>query len=98
MHACSLQLTAGVFATAGLRGAYRMEDCNVIREDLQGLQGDSRCHLLAVFDGHRGPQAAQYAAQHIQEVLQQQLQQCRPDKAISNSFVSLDVAFRSACC
>ena len=92
MHACALQLTAGSFATAGLRGADRMEDCHVIRED---LQGDSLCHLLAVFDGHRGPQAAHFAAQHVEEVLQQQLQQYGPREAISNSFVSLDAAFRS---
>ena len=88
-----MQLTAGVFATAGLRGADRMEDCHVIREN---LQDDDQSHLLAVFDGHRGPQAAQYAAQHIVEVLQQQLQGRAPREALSTSFLSIDEAFRSA--
>lgn len=86
-----VQLTAGVFATPGLRGVDRMEDTNVIREDLGSQSG---CHLLAVFDGHRGPQAAQYAADHIAEVLQHQLAICDPAQALTTSFVSVDEAFR----
>ena len=70
-----------------------MEDCHVIREN---LQDNDQSHLLAVFDGHRGPQAAQYAAQHIVEVLQQQLQGRAPREALSTSFVNIDEAFRSA--
>ncbi|DBA85833.1 TPA: hypothetical protein ACH3X1_005382 [Trebouxia sp. C0004] len=85
------QLTAGVFATAGLRGDDRMEDRHVIREDLEAQAG---CHLLAVFDGHRGPQAAQYAAHHISQVLQHQLATGAPAQALTNSFVSLDGSFR----
>lgn len=86
-----LQLTAGVFATAGLRGDDRMEDRHVIREDLEGQAG---CHLLAVFDGHRGPQAAQYAAHHIPQVLQDQLATGTPAQALTNTFVSVDGSFR----
>ncbi|DBB06962.1 TPA: hypothetical protein ACH3X3_009613 [Trebouxia sp. C0006] len=85
------QLTAGVFATAGLRGDDRMEDRHVIREDLEGEVG---CHLLAVFDGHRGPQAAQYAAHHIPQVLQDQLATITPAQALTNAFVSVDGSFR----
>lgn len=86
-----LQLTAGVFATAGLRGDDRMEDRHVIREDLDGQAG---CHLLAVFDGHRGPQAAQYAADHTPQVLQDQLATATPAQALTNTFVSVDRSFR----
>ncbi len=68
-----------------------MEDFNVIEEDVGGQAG---CHLLAVFDGHRGPQAAQYAAQHIAEVLQHHLPNAEPAEALSTSFVSIDQAFR----
>ena len=93
IRACkhSLQLAAGVFATAGLRGDDRMEDRHVIREDLEGQAG---CHLLAVFDGHRGPQAAQYAAHHILQVLQDQLATGTPAQALTNTFVSVDGSFR----
>lgn len=86
-----VQVTAGAFATAGLRGADRMEDTHVIDQD---MCGDADLHLLAVFDGHRGPQAAQYAAQHIASTLVEQLQQQGPAEALSTSFVSLDEAFR----
>lgn len=87
-----MQLAAGAFATAGLRGADRMEDRHVISEALQGL---SETWLLAVFDGHRGAEAAQYAAEHIVDTVQQQLHSNSPTHALSNSFVSLDTAFRS---
>lgn len=85
------QVTAGVFATAGLRGADRMEDFHVIEEQLGGQPGG---HLLAVFDGHRGFTAAQYAAQHIVQVLQQRLAALQPAQAMCNTFVSIDEHFR----
>lgn len=89
MHA--VQVTAGAFATAGLRGADRMEDTHVIQHQL-GAQSD--CHLLAVFDGHRGPQAAEYAAQHFPATLADELQDQSPAEALSATFVGIDIAFR----
>ena len=86
-----VQVTAGAFATAGLRGADRMEDTHVIHQD---MSGDADLHLLAVFDGHRGPQAAQYAAQHIASTVSDQLQQQGPAEALSRAFDRLDEAFR----
>ncbi len=62
-------MTAGVFETAGLRGADRMEDRHVIIADLARQRVPSA--LLAVFDGHRGPETAQYAAEHLRAVLRQ---------------------------
>lgn len=88
-----LQLTAGAFATAGLRGEDRMEDRHVIKE---GLAGCSSCHLLAVFDGHRGSEAAQYAAQHIVQQLQETMAASDPAKALADTLVSLDILFRYA--
>ena len=84
-------MTAGAFATAGLRGADRMEDCHVIHQE---LGGQPHVHLLAVFDGHRGPQTAQYAAQHVATVVQEALQHQAPAEALCTSFVSLDESFR----
>ena len=63
-----VQVTAGAFATAGMRGEDAMEDRNIVSTD---LGSDQHCTLLAVFDGHRGPQAAEYAAQHFESVLLQ---------------------------
>ena len=85
------QVTAGVFATAGLRGEDRMEDRHVIQEEA-GLGGS--CHLLAVFDGHRGPEAAEYAAQHAVQQLQGSMAAAPPDQALCDTFVSLDRSFR----
>lgn len=86
-----LQLTAGAFATAGLRGEDRMEDRHVIQE---GLASCSGCHLLAVFDGHRGPEAAEYAAQHVVHQLQETMAACDPAEALADTFVLLDKHFR----
>lgn len=86
-----LQLTAGAFATAGLRGEDRMEDRHVIQE---GLASCSSCHLLAVFDGHRGPEAAEYAAHHVVQQLQDTMATSDPAEALAESLVLMDKHFR----
>eukprot|EP00884_Botryococcus_braunii_P020879 jgi/Botrbrau1/7475/Bobra.0095s0013.1 len=58
----NLQVTAGAFETAGARGADRMEDRHLIEVPLGGLPASG---LLGVFDGHRGPEAAEYAARYF---------------------------------
>ena len=68
-----------------------MEDSHVIHHQLSKQEG---VHLLAVFDGHRGAQTAQFAAQHIAAVLAEQLQGQHPAQALCSSFVSLDESFR----
>ena len=70
-----------------------MEDRHVIKE---GLASCSGCHLLAVFDGHRGPEAAEYAAQHVVQQLQETMAASDPAEALADTFVSLDKLFRSA--
>lgn len=54
------QVSAGVFETTGSRD--QMEDRHVMQIPLYGLPASA---LLAIFDGHRGHQAAQYAADCI---------------------------------
>ena len=68
-----------------------MEDSHIIQHQLSDQQD---VHLLAVFDGHRGAQTAQFAAQNIGTVLAEQLQQQQAAEALSSSFVSLDESFR----
>ena len=84
-------MTAGAFATAGLRGEDRMEDRHVIKE---GLASCSGCHLLAVFDGHRGSEAAEFAAQHSVQQLQETMAASDPAEALAQTFVLLDRLFR----
>ncbi len=52
------QVSAGVYETAGLRGEDHMEDRHVI---VEALGDDAATSLLAVFDGHRGPETAEFA-------------------------------------
>ena len=70
-----------------------MEDRHVIKE---GLASCSGCHLLAVFDGHRGSEAADYAAQHVVRQLQETMAASSPAEALADTFVSLDKQFRYA--
>jgi serine/threonine protein phosphatase PrpC len=60
-----LQVAAGVYAAMGPRDT--MEDRHVV---IRGLGGDPRLHFAGVFDGHRGAQAAHYAALHLPRALQ----------------------------
>lgn len=52
-------------------------------------------HVCAgVFDGHRGPEAAEYAARHFEEHLRRQwAQAATPEQALRCAFVSLDDTF-----
>lgn len=75
-----------------------MEDSHVMHHQLSDQQD---VHLLAVFDGHRGAQTAQFAAQNIATVLAELLQTQQAAVALSSSFISLDESFRSGtmlCC
>ena len=48
-----------------------------------------------VFDGHRGPEAADYAAQHFAAFLRAQWAKvATPELALRKAFMSLDEAFR----
>ena len=62
-----MQVSVGSFATAGARGEDRMEDRHVVWSPVDPAFPDG--HVLAVFDGHRGPEAADFAAQSLQATL-----------------------------
>lgn len=71
-----------------------MEDTVVVASPLAAEV--PHIHLLAVFDGHRGDQAARYAQDHVQEVV------CEgagvgldPQRALERAFVEMDVGFRA---
>ena len=53
------------------------------------------CHA-GIFDGHRGPQAANYAAQHFQEHLLHEWSAATAAGALQAAFLSLDAAFKHA--
>ena len=53
-----------------------------------------RVACAGVFDGHRGPEAAEYAARHFEEHLRRQWAEApTPEQALRRAFVSLDEAF-----
>lgn len=60
-----MQLLAGAFGAIGPRES--MEDRQLIRAN---LGGDSNVHLVGVFDGHRGHEAAAFAAAQLPRALQ----------------------------
>ena len=56
----------GAFATAGARGNDKMEDRHKIIMNFGGL---SQCAVLAVFDGHRGFECAEFCADNLQDAI-----------------------------
>ena len=68
-----------------------MEDRHVIAEN---LGGDATMSLLAVFDGHRGAAAAEYAASHMLPALRQNWDYHGPAALLRRTFVGLDADFR----
>ena len=60
-------VAASSFADCGLRGADKMEDAHVV---LSPLRADAPgAHLFCVFDGHRGAEAAGFAAASLSRAL-----------------------------
>ncbi|KAK9828917.1 hypothetical protein WJX72_002777 [[Myrmecia] bisecta] len=84
-------ITPGVFATAGLRGSDRMEDRHVIASP---LGSSTEGHLLAVFDGHRGAEAAEYAAGSVLQHLTRHWCAPTPAAALSRTCIDVDAFFR----
>ena len=56
----------GAFATCGARGADKMEDRHVVQRDVGGIAG---AHVVAVFDGHRGFECAEFAKNRFVDAL-----------------------------
>ena len=87
------QVTAGAYETAGLRGEDSMEDRHLVVTAAAG-RSDAGSALLAVFDGHRGAQAAEYARRHFLEHLGAQGAAPTAEAALRGAFVAMDEAFR----
>ena len=65
-----------------------MEDQHLI---VQGFCGRPDMHLLAVFDGHRGAQVAEYARLHFPAVLRRCCADASsPQAALLEAFLQLD--------
>eukprot|EP00976_Prorocentrum_cordatum_P076766 1182436-Prorocentrum_minimum.AAC.3 len=82
------------FATAGRRGADKMEDRHFVAPR---LGGDPHVHLVGVFDGHRGAEAADFCARQLTQHLAASWQnQPTLEGALAAAFVSVDAAFCAA--
>lgn len=83
-------LSSGFFATCG--GRDTMEDtCFLLPE----LGGASQVHLFGVLDGHRGPEAAEYAAHAIPyHLIARAGTEHSPSEALSAAFTEADAFFR----
>ena len=90
--AAAAEFSAGVFSTPGARGADKMEDRHVI---VRHLGGHAHAHLMAVFDGHRGHEAAEFAKAHVESAIRSEWGAHGDDvaSALSAAVVKLDVAF-----
>lgn len=82
-------LSMGSFATKGARQT--MEDTNFLKFQLGGT---ANVHAFGVFDGHRGPEAAEFAAIAIPQFLLSRASTSSPQEALSSAFIETDVAFR----
>eukprot|EP00271_Cylindrocystis_brebissonii_P013221 TRINITY_DN328_c0_g1_i3.p1 TRINITY_DN328_c0_g1~~TRINITY_DN328_c0_g1_i3.p1 ORF type:complete len:581 (+),score=98.28 TRINITY_DN328_c0_g1_i3:367-2109(+) len=84
-------LSYGVFATAGARE--KMEDRHFLAANLGEMEN---VHAFGVFDGHRGFEAAEYAAAAVPMRLLANLRhKLSPEDALRSSFVSTDESLRT---
>mmetsp|Transcript_32323 Transcript_32323/g.62144 ORF Transcript_32323/g.62144 Transcript_32323/m.62144 type:complete len:655 (+) Transcript_32323:114-2078(+) len=89
-----LKVRLAPFATAGRRGADRMEDRHLVLQNLGGIQD---AHLMAVFDGHRGASAAEYCADFLPHHLAEAWSSApNMGAAMCAAFESADKAFCAA--
>eukprot|EP00803_Ostreobium_quekettii_P000296 evm.model.scf_158.8 EVM.evm.TU.scf_158.8 scf_158:94407-100607(-) len=87
-------VVAGAYASAGHRGEDRMEDRYCITEQFMGFREAS---LLGVFDGHRGHEAAEFAASSLPATLVQCLaSECAPERGLSSAFAAVERGFASS--
>jgi serine/threonine protein phosphatase PrpC/tRNA A-37 threonylcarbamoyl transferase component Bud32 len=85
----------GSFAAPGLRGDDRMEDRCIILSDVLGLRNWT---LAAVFDGHRGSEAAQYLASNLEQHIQRAWSSSSScEDLLIQSLKDADEAFRRTC-
>ncbi|KAH7283371.1 hypothetical protein KP509_34G003700 [Ceratopteris richardii] len=82
--------TSGVFTTRG--GRDTMEDTHFLYPHLRGAQNVS---MFGIMDGHRGPEAAEYAAHAIPNHLIARIDMgFSPSDALASAFIDTDSGFR----
>lgn len=84
----------GGFASAGRRGADKMEDrllvCESFMENPNGT-------LLGVYDGHRGFETAQFAMEKLPDIVAESLQSASdPEIAFKNSYLELERQYENS--
>mmetsp|Transcript_1029 Transcript_1029/g.2575 ORF Transcript_1029/g.2575 Transcript_1029/m.2575 type:complete len:622 (-) Transcript_1029:92-1957(-) len=85
-------VTAGAYATAGKRGADKMEDRHVVLRSAGAATGGPT--VLGVFDGHRGHEAAEFMAARLEEELGRQWGAAgSPADALRATFINIDEQF-----
>mmetsp|Transcript_35662 Transcript_35662/g.100954 ORF Transcript_35662/g.100954 Transcript_35662/m.100954 type:complete len:438 (+) Transcript_35662:245-1558(+) len=87
------RVTAGAYATAGARGDDKMEDRHVVLSSAGRPAGGGPV-VLGVFDGHRGAEAADFVAQHLEaQVGAVWSSSLDPGHALRRAFLALDRSF-----
>ena len=87
-------LHPGVFSTCGARGPDKMEDRHVVATNVGSIPG---AHLVAVFDGHRGHECAEFAHRNIVPALVSLWHEHDdPAEALRDAFAAVDAAFVDA--
>lgn len=88
-------VSAAALATAGARGVDKMEDRHLVASPLPGAP--PHAHLFAVFDGHRGAEAAAFAADSLPRALAAAwgAPGAQTHSSLAKAFVSVDAAFRA---
>ncbi|KAK3255233.1 hypothetical protein CYMTET_35575 [Cymbomonas tetramitiformis] len=87
----AVDVRMGAFGAAGRRGEDRMEDRHIVMPKLNGM---ADVHLAAVFDGHRGAQAAEYMKQNLVGHLGAAWRRAdSAGAALSEAFLAADAAF-----
>ncbi|QDZ18678.1 protein serine/threonine phosphatase 2C [Chloropicon primus] len=79
----ALKLNAGSFQTIGGRDS---QEDRIVQSSPSPYFEGLGVHLLAVFDGHRGSEASEYCARHVEKVLTR----CLREAALGKSGDSLD--------
>ncbi|KAJ6778923.1 hypothetical protein OIU74_002667 [Salix koriyanagi] len=84
------KLSWGSFATCGKRET--MEDTHFL---MPHMCNEKDIHAFGIFDGHRGPAAAEFSARALPGFLKNTGSASSPRNALVEAFVSTDAAFRN---
>ncbi len=78
----------GVTEEIGFRS--RQEDTYIIEVDYAPNLGDGKRSLFAVFDGHGGLNASNFAKDNFGRILEEKLRKSPPEEALKEAFIETD--------